>query len=76
MFFFANVSNKMSGFRRSGTGGSDPLENQKFRVYIVNNQLDPHGKSWTPPGNVGPPLEPLKLTKNIKNKKNPAFMSD
>ena len=43
-----------------GTGGPDPPgKSQVIWVSIGNKQLDPPGKSWTPPlENVGPPLEP------------------
>ena len=44
-----------------GAGGPDPPgKAQVIWVSIGNKQLDPPGKSWTPPPleNVGPPLEP------------------
>ena len=43
-----------------GAGGPDPPgKAQVIWVSIGNKQLDPPGKSWTPPlENVGPPLEP------------------
>ena len=50
------------------TGGTDPPppgKSQVIWVSIGNKQLDPPppGKSWTPPlENVGPPLEPSKIT--------------
>ena len=48
-----------------GTGGPDPPgKSQVIWVSIGNKQLDPPppGKSWTPLENVGPPLEPCKMT--------------
>ena len=51
------------GSRRGGggTGGPDPPpgKSQVIWVSIGNEQLDPPGKSWTPPPleKVGPPLE-------------------
>ena len=48
--------------RGGGAGGPDPPgKAQVIWVSIGNKQLDPPGKSWTPPPpleNVGPPLEP------------------
>ena len=59
-----------------GTGGPDPPEkSQAIWVSIGTKQLDPPGKSWTPPpGNVGPLLEDkLRTTKKKKKKIVKAF---
>ena len=44
-----------------GGSGVPPPENHKLWVSMEYKQLDPPGKSWTPPPpleNVGPPLDP------------------
>ena len=65
--YFTRTGANTSADPEGGAGGPDsphPGKSQVIWVSIGNKQLDPPGKSWTPPPpleNVGPPLEPWKM---------------
>ena len=49
--FMAALWSPASADQEGGTGGPDPPgKSQVIWVSIGNKQLDPPGKSWTPPG--------------------------